>query len=278
MFYCILSLVFFSVAVFSCQEKKSLVQNPPIIKTVKTSLNSDTKMVLIKGGSYLPFYGTGDGLVSVPSFLIDEKPVTNREFLAFVKLNPQWRKSNVKRVYADSSYLTAWPSDLELPKNFDPEAPICQISWFAAKAYAESVGKRLPTLDEWEFVAMADEKDFNAREKSSYSDYIVAQYLVKDKQLNPVKQTPPNAWGVYNIFDSVWEWTDDFNSIMILGDSREGQNDDKNLFCVGGAINATDVLNYAAFMRFGLRSSLKADYTVANLGFRCAKDTSLVQL
>jgi len=75
------------------------------------------------------------------------------------------------------------------------------------------------------------------------------------------------------MFDLIWEWTDDFNSILSTNDSRAGQYDDKNLFCAGNATSATDILNYAAFMRFAMRTSLKANYTVANLGFRCAKDT-----
>ena len=75
------------------------------------------------------------------------------------------------------------------------------------------------------------------------------------------------------MFDLIWEWTDDFNSILTTGDSRSGQYEDKSLFCAGGATSATDILNYAAFMRFALRTSLKADFTVANLGFRCARDT-----
>ncbi|MCO6495848.1 MAG: formylglycine-generating enzyme family protein [Bacteroidetes bacterium] len=232
-------------------------------------------MVYIPGGEYLPFYGEDTVLVEVKPFMIDERPVTNKEFLSFVKANPQWRKSVVKRIYADSNYLKLWPSDLELPIGADPDAPVCNVSWFAAKWFAESVGKRLPTLDEWEFVAMADADTPNARRKPAYSDYIVDLYLIKNKHLNPVKQSPPNYWGVYNMFDLVWEWTDDFNSIMVTGDSRTGQYDDKGLFCAGAATNSTDVMNYAAFMRFGLRTSLKAHYTVANLGFRCAKDTSL---
>ncbi|MDO8366226.1 MAG: SUMF1/EgtB/PvdO family nonheme iron enzyme [Saprospiraceae bacterium] len=39
-----------------------------------------------------------------------------------------------------------------------------------------------------------------------------------------------------------------------------------------GAVNANSLRNYAAFMRYAMRASLKADYTVANQGFRCAKD------
>ena len=39
-----------------------------------------------------------------------------------------------------------------------------------------------------------------------------------------------------------------------------------------GSLGAKDTGNYPAFLRFGMRSSLTAGYTVHNLGFRCAKD------
>lgn len=79
------------------------------------------------------------------------------------------------------------------------------------------------------------------------------------------------------MFDLIWEWTDDFNSVLTTGDSRTGQYEDKSMFCAASATTATDVLNYAAFMRFALRESLKANYTIANLGFRCAKDTVTIK-
>ena len=235
-------------------------------------IDTDVEMVEITGGNYLPFYSADDSLVYVPSFLMDVRQVTNQEFLDFVKLNPIWQRSNVKKIFADSSYLKDWVSDTVLPKNCNPNAPICSVSWFAAKAYANAAGKRLPKLDEWEYVAMADAEVPNAREKKSYSDDIVNLYLVRDRQHNSVMQSKPNYWGVYNMFDLVWEWTDDFNSVLVSGESRGGEYGDKNLVCAAGATSATDVMNYSAFMRFGLRTSLKANYTVANLGFRCAKN------
>lgn len=240
-------------------------------------ISSDVKMVYIPGGEYKPFYGSDSVLTKVAPFLLDETAVTNEEFLAFVKANPQWSKSNIKKIFADSTYLRDWQSDTELPKNAKPDAPICFVSWFAAKAYAQSVGKRLPTLDEWEFVAMADEVSPNARTKPEYSNNITSLYLQKDRQFNSVKQSKPNYWGVYNIFDLIWEWTDDFNSVLTTNDSRTGQYEDKNLFCAGSATSSTDVLNYAAFMRFALRTSVKANYTIANLGFRCVKDTTIIK-
>jgi sulfatase modifying factor 1 len=46
----------------------------------------------------------------------------------------------------------------------------------------------------------------------------------------------------------------------------------RNLFCGSGALGASSFDDYAAFMRYAFRSSLKAHYTVPNLGFRCAQD------
>lgn len=243
---------------------------------IHTPLN--VHMVYIPGGEYKPFYGSDTELVKVDAFLVDERAVTNSEYLQFVTLNPQWRKSNIKKLYADSNYLKDWTSDLSLPTTADPNAPVCSVSWFAANAFAHAAGKRLPKLDEWEFIAMSDEVSPNARAKKNYSDAIIDLYLIKGRQFKPVKQSKPNYWGVYNMFDLIWEWTDDFNSILSTNDSRSGQYDDKSLFCAGSATSSTDILNYAAFMRFALRTSLKANYTVANLGFRCAKDTIQLKL
>ncbi|MBS1579361.1 MAG: formylglycine-generating enzyme family protein [Bacteroidetes bacterium] len=274
--------ILFIVLLFSCNKKNDELQvnstdvtksNSNTIHTIST----DVKMVYIPGGEYKPFYGSDAVLTKVEPFLIDERAVTNSEFLAFVKANPKWKKSNIKKIYADSTYLRDWQSDTELPKNAKPDAPVCFVSWFAAKAFAQSVGKRLPTLDEWEFVAMADEVSANARTKSDYSDNIINLYLQKNRQYNQVKQSKPNYWGVYNVFDLIWEWTDDFNSVLTTNDSRTGQYEDKSLFCAGSATSSTDILNYAAFMRFALRTSLKANYTIANLGFRCAKDTVIIK-
>lgn len=268
-FLCIGSFFFIFLA---CSKKTGTKEkNASTFSTKEIQITPNVKMVSIKGGKYLPFYGDSS-LVEVQDFLLDERPVTNAEFLDFVKKNPKWKRSNIKTLFADDTYLKNWQDDETLPKNADPEAPVTFVSWFAAKAFAKSAGKRLPTLDEWEYVAMADEESANARNKPEYSAHLINLYNEKLREKKKVQLSKPNYYGVYNMFDLVWEWTDDFNSIMTTADSRTGDFDDKGLFCASAATSAADVLNYASFMRYAFRSSLKANYTVENLGFRCAKD------
>jgi formylglycine-generating enzyme len=203
---------------------------------------------------------------------MDVYPVTNSEFLEFVIANPGWQKSKAKRLFADQSYLKHWTGDTELGENIDPESPVTNISWFAAKEYAKWKGKRLPTVDEWEYAASAGKNSRDGTSDPANIKRIQEWYSrLSSKNLPKVGSTDKNFWGIYDMFGLIWEWTYDFNNAMVTGDSRGGSDIERNLFCGSGAVNA-DVENYTAFMRYGFRSSLKANYTVNNLGFRCVKD------
>ena len=235
-------------------------------------VNCQSKMVKIKGSTYIPLYGRDSMKVTISDFLMDVYPVTNQEFVQFVKENPKWKKSKVKKLFADGNYLRNWKSDLELGQNQSTKAPITNISWFAANDYCECKGKRLPTIDEWEYVAMANKKMPDARKLKTYNEFILSWYEKPKTFNNNIGSTFKNYWKVYDLHGLVWEWTSDFNSVLVSGESRKDVDNDSNLFCGSAAIGATDLMNYAAFMRYAIRGSLKAKYTMKNLGFRCVKD------
>lgn len=233
------------------------------------------EMVLVKGGVYKPFFreGKSDETVNVSSFLIDKFPVTNRQYLEFVRENPEWRRSGVKKLFADDQYLKQWKGDLEPGSSVLLDAPVTNISWFAARAYAKWTGKRLPETAEWEFAAQAGLKTKDGSKDQDFKKQITDWYSKPSPAMLPeVGERQPNFYGVYDMHGLVWEWVEDFNSEMVTGESRSNTGLDRNLFCGSSSVRSVDPGNYAAFMRFAFRSSLKANYTVSNLGFRCVKD------
>lgn len=229
-------------------------------------------MQKVKGGVFTPLYGVDSLQVKIDAFLLDTYPVSNEAFLEFVVQNPKWRKSEVPKLFADGNYLKDWKGDVQLAEHLLPNAPVTNISWFAAKNYCESKGKRLPTVDEWEFAAMADQNSADARKMESYNQFILEWYETPNSFNKPIGSTFKNFYGIYDLHGLVWEWTSDFNSVLISGESRQDVDKDSKLFCGSAAVGASDLMNYAAFMRYAFRGSMKASYSVKNLGFRCAKD------
>jgi sulfatase modifying factor 1 len=234
---------------------------------------SGKKMLPIPVASFKTFYvSKTDKPIVVNAFLMDETEVTNIEFLEFVKANPEWSRTKVNRLFADANYLQHWNSDFEIGtanKNIY-NSPVVNVSWFAARAYCKWIGKRLPTLAEWEIAGNAPPKNIAY---TSITDYIMKWYEKPPLPFLPnVKSTYENIYGLYDMNGLVWEWTFDFNSFISTGDSRNTTNDNTNLFCAGASINVTNREDYAAFLRYGFRGSLKGNYCIRSLGFRCAKN------
>ncbi len=230
-------------------------------------------MAEIPGGVFKPLFRslTDAPEVKVAPFLLDKYPVTNEQFLEFVKVNPRWRRSEVKRLFADESYLKGWAGDLELGTNASPRAPVTFVSWFAAKSYAQWKGKRLPTVAEWEFAAGASRTQLNGEKDPEFRKEMAEWYsTLSAARLPSVGSRSPNFWGVHDLHGLVWEWVSDFSTAMVTGDARGDTGLDRQLFCGSASVGARDPSNYFAFMRYGFRSSLKAEYCVHNLGFRCA--------
>ncbi len=231
-------------------------------------------MVRIPAGIYRPLFRGPSDLKEIPvrAFALDALPVTNEDFLKFVRANPRWQRSKVKRLFADESYLKNWAGDLELGPSVATNAPVTFVSWFAAKAYAQWQGRRLPTVAEWELAAAASATEPDGTRDPAFTRKILQWYGTRADSTSVVGRREANLYGAHDLHGLVWEWVADFNTTMVTGDARGDTGLDQKLFCGAGSQSARDPSDYAAFMRFGFRSSLKADYSVHNLGFRCAQD------
>lgn len=120
-------------------------------------------MIFVSGGYYIPLFKVGNEPTKqfIKQFYIEPHLVTNKEYLEFVKANPEWCKSKVKGIFGDGNYLRMWESDTDLGTRAKPNEPVIDISWFAANAYCKWIGMRLPTVSEWEFAAKGNNKIFS---------------------------------------------------------------------------------------------------------------------
>jgi formylglycine-generating enzyme required for sulfatase activity len=278
------------------QENRLLVLLVPVILVLAACAHIGTQpeipasdsMIAIPAGVYRSLYrsselnpqgplddapvGLPPGQEPVGSFHLVAYQATNADYLAFVREQTRWRRSQVVRLFADSQYLATWKEDLAPGPQAPAHSPVVHVSWFAAKAYCQWQGKQLPTTAQWELAAAASETDPDGTRDPGFTRRILDWYGRPAPEVpTDVGSVYRNLWGVHDLHGSIWEWTLDFNTALVSGESRGDSGLERNLFCGAASIGAADTSDYAAFMRYAFRSSLQADYTVSSLGFRCAR-------
>ena len=191
-------------------------------------------MVLIPAGEFRMGDHHGDGesdeipvhIVYLDDFHIDKYEVTNAQFKEFIEVNPAWSKDQVIRRYGHEYYLRNWDG------NNHPEGkgehPVAEVSWYSAAAYAQWVGKRLPTEAQWEKAArggLVGEKyvwgdsdlppegagnfpdETAKKEHSSWSIFV--GYDDGYAETAPVGSFAPNGYDLYDMEGNVDEWCAD---------------------------------------------------------------------
>lgn len=206
--------------------------------------------------------------IYIEPFLLDSTAVTNGDFLQFVKQHPQWLRGQVPAIFADSNYLRHWMSAQQPGEgNAAADRPVTYVSWFAARAYCEAQGGRLPTLNEWEYVSAT----IRARDNISDAQYarnIFGWYSRPGaEQLKAAASGEISAVGTYNLHGLVNEWVEDFQLLMTNGDDADalsGSCGDTARFMA-----EYDSAHYATFLRYQSRSNYIPQNTTSTSGFRC---------
>ena len=223
--------------------------------------------VPVGGGSFksaLP--AAADQAVQLPAFLMQRHAVTNAEFLVFVRSDARWRRGTVATVMADADYLSHWSGPLELGPAAEASQPVTRISWFAAAAYCEARQARLPRWYEWELAAAASDERPDARGDATWRQRILDWYAEPAGGApRSVARSRANFYGLHDLHGLVWEWVEDFNSLLPA-------DADPEKFCGSGAQNLQQKENYAVLMRIAMLGSLHGSDTGHSLGFRCVRD------
>ncbi len=160
--------------------------------------------------------------VKIDDFYMDITEVTNQQYRLFIE------QSGHREPYY-------WYN----AKYNQPNQPVVGVDWYDAQAYANWVGKRLPTEAEWEYAARGgligklyvwgDDSKPSINHANSKSTNGRDRWLTT----SPVGSLNANGFGLYDMAGNVWEWcSNKFNSpyksnnklIPSLSDHHKTQN------------------------------------------------------
>lgn len=146
--------------------------------------------------------------VTITSFYLDKYEVTNLQFQKFIRAHPQWSTSRMPKQFHNGNYLKDWDGD-NFPKG-KASHPVVNVSWYAAVAFCQSVGKRLPTEAEWEFAARGGLRDQTFPWGDEPVDKTRANYAGSGiNGTTPVGSYAANGYGLFDMAGNVWEFMAD---------------------------------------------------------------------
>lgn len=246
--------------------KSSVIEKEPI----------QTPMVVVQGGKFIR--GSNEGkrdempkhIITLPSFAIDVHPVTNQQFVRFLEaMGGEKDHHHRDIIILRDSRIKRSAGELLIESGYS-DHPVVGVTWYGALAYAEWVGKRLPTEAEWEIAARGG-KGKALYPTGQQIDKALANFFSSDT--TPVKQYPPNPIGLYDMAGNVYEWCSDWYGYNYYEASAQEPNNPKG-----------PLQGVYRVLRGGCWKSLKEDLGCScrhrnnpgtvngTYGFRCATD------
>jgi ergothioneine biosynthesis protein EgtB len=231
--------------------------------------------------------------VFLQDFAIDRAPVTNRDFLLFIRdggyRDYRWWFSEGWQVVTNEHWQAPLYWEIHngqwMIRDFNglravdsaADEPVSHVSYYEASAYAKWVGKRLPTEAEWEKAACFDPKTGVRRVfpwGDDPADQTKANLLENELWgLAPSGAFPDgqNPYSCHQMIGDVWEWTSsDYVPYPGFRSEFDEYNDKwfVNQKVLRGGSYATPQLH----IRSTYRNFFHADERWMISGFRCAKD------
>ncbi|MCA9484502.1 MAG: SUMF1/EgtB/PvdO family nonheme iron enzyme [Nitrospina sp.] len=218
-----------------------------------------------------PWYAdeTPQRRLHLDDFFIDRYEVTNKEYYIFTQATDR----KPPRTWKGPRY----------PEGED-QFPVHGVSFYDAAAYAEWVGKRLPSEAEWEKAARGetprrypwgDQFDFNRANVSP------SPRQKTGRGLKPVGSFPGGAspYGAEDMIGNVWEWVHDYYEPYPENTWHSKEYEEKKVVVRGmsylgvGHFSKKDYVRVVAMKsRTAFREKLHPVIRRIDVGFRCARD------
>jgi formylglycine-generating enzyme required for sulfatase activity len=260
---------------------EALIGVSPDIKIEVKLFESDKipeNMVFVAGGKYR-MVGRGAPTrdeVHLDDYFIDRYEVSNKEYKKFIDAGGYVTKKYWKHPFIENGKTLPWEeaikhftdrTGLSGPRNWVNQEyiqgkgnyPVTDITWYESAAYADFVGKSLPTIFQWEKAARDGKFTHGwgifmpwgfltiGKETTEHR----ANFNGKDTELVDSYEFGVSPYGCYNMAGNVTEWC--------LNEMNGGYSQ------TGGSFKDTDYMfvEYGAFPGF---------HSTSSLGFRCVSN------
>ncbi|HEY8561125.1 MAG TPA: formylglycine-generating enzyme family protein [Pyrinomonadaceae bacterium] len=217
--------------------------------------------------------------VRLDSFYLDRTEVTNADFKRFLDKNPAWRKGKIAAELHNGKYLQDWNgSDFPVGK---AKHPVAFVSWYAAVAFCQSRGKRLPSEAEWEYAARGGLQNKHFPWGDEPPDKTRANFGASEIGApTAVAAYAPNGYGLYDLAGNVWEFlADEWSKYPETTETAINPVAGGDFFTSGSfrlvrtrrALRGGSFGGAAVNLRVAYRDSHAPENAVAHVGFRCAQ-------
>lgn len=249
-------------------------------KATKQQATTPT-IILVEGGSFI--MGTDKGKewdrppheVQINSFYIDQYEVTNADYCAF--LNQHGNRKEGGTLWLDIESTDCPIEKIEgkfVPKEGLARHPVVEVTWYGANAYAQKMGKRLPTEAEWEYAARGGNKSKQFKFSGAGNPLEIGWFISNTKGAKPIGTKKPNELGIYDMSGNAYEWCADWYDRLYYAKSpkdnppgAEKQEDEAFKVIRGGSWLSTPDL-----LRCTRRNNYNPEFSDYVTGFRCVKD------
>jgi acyl carrier protein len=203
------------------EEEPPLNPDPESRAALNKARELGIEFALVPGGTFDMGDVWGDGeanerpvhTVTLSDFWMSEHEITNTQFCEFLNDAGNQEEGGIRWLVQDNSYVKETKGRFSVEPEF-ANHPVCGVTWYGARAFAEWVGGSLPTETQWEYAARSGGKKYKyaTGEVVSHDLANIAGTEGNDRWRlsSPVGAFPPNESGLYDMAGNVREWCYDW--------------------------------------------------------------------